>query len=144
MLTGPDALCTGGFTLLGAAWMTDKQTYYWALIDRSTARPAHSKDSTSYFMALLISHNSLYIISPLTFVSLLSLLISCGTMQKGQGFASVSEDHFLWGQFDVDPCKIRQICRQIWTWTRIISPYPNHYLFVSIVFVRSDTAEIIL
>lgn len=31
------------------------QTHYWALIDPSTGGPTQSKDSTSYFIALLIS-----------------------------------------------------------------------------------------
>lgn len=56
-------------------WLGDKQSYYWALIDPSTGRPANSKDSRSYFIALLISPNSLYFISSSAF-SLSSFALS--------------------------------------------------------------------
>lgn len=66
-------------------WLGDKQSYYWALIDPSTGRPANSKDSRSYFIALLISPNSLYFISSSAFslasfalsLSPLSLFVQC-------------------------------------------------------------------
>lgn len=66
-------------------WLGDKQSYYWALIDPSTGGPANSKDSRSYFIALLISPNSLYFISSSAFslasfalsLSPLSLFVQC-------------------------------------------------------------------
>lgn len=77
MHSGSEAWTKSGIlcvSLKWSEWASDKQTYYWVLIDQSTGKPAHPKDSTGYFIALLISPNSLYFISSLAFPFLFSPL----------------------------------------------------------------------
>ena len=84
-------------------WLGDKQSYYWALIDPSTGRPANSKDSRSYFIALLISPNSLYFISSSAF-SLSSFALSlslafisfCAVLKVNRFFFFFSPVWQLW------------------------------------------------
>lgn len=89
-------------------WVGDRESHYWALIDQYTGRPTHSKDSRSYFIAPLISPNSLYFISSLAFslppslslrsVSYLLLFISQGQ----QVFPPpTTVDHFHWNCFNL-------------------------------------------
>lgn len=112
MHSGPQALTTYAvlyISLEQSEWLSDKQTYYWALIDQSTGRPAHSKDSRSYFIALLISPNSLYFISSSAFSFSLSLslrshsFISFCTALKVNRFLLplTVVDHFHRKWFDV-------------------------------------------
>lgn len=85
-------------------WLSDKEPHYWAGIDQYTGRPAHSKDSRSYFIAQLISPNSLYFISSSAFSSfVLPLFFSLCTALKVNRFLPpvTIVDYFQWKWFSL-------------------------------------------
>lgn len=100
---GSDHLRSPLLSLEQPEWLSDKQTYYWALIDQSTGRPARSKDSRSYFIALLISPNSPHFIFSFSLfpcsLTLLSLFVQCQGQQVRASLTAM--DHCHWKRFDV-------------------------------------------